>query len=302
MTSALTDDWTGRDVRLADVEKRLRALHAEVYAAGDDGTGPRLEIQTRVMTHIAWVPPEWLERARDTLAGLAERHPSRSIILVPDLGAEDGLDAEVRLQCFAMEGGQQQVCSEVLELRLCGTRSRAPASVVLPLLVPDLPAFLRWRGRPPFGSTEWGGLLGVVDRLIVDSTEWPDVPDGYAELAEAFEHTAVSDIAWARTHRWRGQLASLWPGIADVRTIRVQGTRAQAHLLGGWLSSRLGHQVTVEHEDSDHLVGVDVDGEPAPFPPGDAPPASELLSDELDRFGRDQVYEAAVRAAAGGAE
>jgi hypothetical protein len=43
---------------------------------------------------------------------------------------------------------------------------------------------------------------------------------------------------------------------------------------------------------------VDVDGKPAPFPPGDAPNPADLLSDELETFGRDRVYEDAVRSAA----
>ena len=42
---------------------------------------------------------------------------------------------------------------------------------------------------------------------------------------------------------------------------------------------------------------MELDGEPAPFPPGRRRRPSELLSDELDRFGRDPVYEQAVRAA-----
>ena len=91
-------------------------------------------------------------------------------------------------------------------------------------------------------------------------------------------------------------LASLWPEIADVRTIHVRGTEAQAHLLAGWLRSRLDRPVELEHEHSDRLVGVDIDGEPAPFPPGDPPQASDVLSDELERFTRDPVYEAAVAA------
>ena len=41
-----------------------------------------------------------------------------------------------------------------------------------------------------------------------------------------------------------------------------------------------------------------VDGESAPFPPGDPPDPADLLSDELDRFSRDRVYEEAARAAA----
>jgi glucose-6-phosphate dehydrogenase assembly protein OpcA len=138
--------------------------------------------------------------------------------------------------------------------------------------------------------------VDVVDRLIVDSTEWPDLPAPYAQLAEIFDRVVVSDIAWARTSRWRPQLASLWPDIESVKTIEVAGTEAQAHLLAGWLRSRLGHDVALEHEPSDRLAGVKVDGEPAPFPPGDPPDPADLLSDELDRVTRDRVYEEAVRA------
>ena len=92
-------------------------------------------------------------------------------------------------------------------------------------------------------------------------------------------------------------LASLWPDIAGVQRIRVTGTAAQAHLLTGWLRSRLMHAVELEHEQSDRLVGVELDGEPAPFPPGDPPSGADVLSEELDKYGRDRIYEAAVKAA-----
>jgi glucose-6-phosphate dehydrogenase assembly protein OpcA len=156
---------------------------------------------------------------------------------------------------------------------------------------------MRWRGLPPFEERPFEELVGVVDRLIVDSSEWPGLPGPYSGLAWCFDHVGVSDIAWARTSRWRAQLASLWPGIADLRRIRVIGTEAQACLLAGWLRSRLGRQVELEHEPSDRLVGVEVDGKPTPFPPGDPPHPSDLLSDELERFTRDRIYEDAARAA-----
>ena len=44
----------------------------------------------------------------------------------------------------------------MISLRLCGARAAAPASVVMPLLVSDLPVFLRWRGPLPFGAAELG--------------------------------------------------------------------------------------------------------------------------------------------------
>ena len=45
--------------------------------------GAQPNLRTSVMTHIAWVPPQWQSAAEQTLAGMAERHPSRTLLLVP---------------------------------------------------------------------------------------------------------------------------------------------------------------------------------------------------------------------------
>ncbi|MFL5917633.1 MAG: glucose-6-phosphate dehydrogenase assembly protein OpcA [Gaiellaceae bacterium] len=252
--------------------------------------------RTSVMTHTAWVPPEWVEAAEDVLSGLAERHPSRTLVLLPQPNEEDGLEGGVDVDVYPAGEGRQ-ICTETIRIKLNGRRAVAPASVVEPLLLPDLPAFLRWRGLPPYGDAAFDGLVDVADRLIVDSTEWPDLPESYRGLTEVFDRVAVSDIAWARTSRWRPQLASLWPDIAGVERIRVTGTAAQAHLLAGWLRSLLQRRVELEHERADRLVGVELDGEPAPFPPGDPPSPADVLSEELDKFARDRIYEDAVRGA-----
>jgi hypothetical protein len=281
--------WTGEDVSIAQIERELARLRAESSA---DGAQPNL--RTSVMTHIAWAPPEWQGAAEETLSGMAERHPSRTLLLVPRPDEPDGLDAHVSMRCFPV--GDRAVCGEVIELTLRGNLSRAPASIALPLLISDLPVFCRWRGRPVWDSPEFVQLMGVVDRLIVDSTEWPDLPGAYAQLAELFSKVVVSDIAWERTERWRSLLASLWPDVGEVRTIRVHGTPAQGYLLAGWLRSRLGHAVELEVDERDRLEGIDLDGQQAPFPPGDVPNASDVLSAQLDRFTRDPIYEEAVRA------
>jgi hypothetical protein len=79
----------------------------------------------------------------------------------------------------------------------------------------------------------------------------------------------------------------------------VHGTPAQGYLIVGWLRSRLGREdIALELDEHETLEGIDLDGKPAPFPRGDPPVPSDVLSDELDRFTRDSVYEAAVRAAA----
>ena len=289
--SLIENDWTGEDVSIAQIERELARLRSE---SAKEGAQPNL--RTSVMTHIAWAPPEWQSAAEETLAGMAERHPSRTLLLVPRPADPDGLDALLSLRCFPI--GDRAVCGEVIELALRGNRASAPASIALPLLISDLPVFCRWRGQPDWDSTEFEQLIGIVDRLIVDSTEWPDLPAAYGRLAELFSEVVVSDIAWERTERWRSLLASLWPEVAEVRAIRVQGTRAQGHLLAGWLRSRLGHGVEAEVDERERLEGIDLDGRPAPFPPGQPPNASDVLSAQLDRFARDPIYEAAVRASA----
>jgi len=283
--------WFGEDVTLADVDAALSRLRTEASAE-------RPSMRTSVMTHIAWVPTGWVEQARAALEGMAELHPSRTILLLPQPHADDNrIDARAEVERWEVPDTDRGLVTEVVELTLRGSRAAAPASIVEPLLISDLPVFLRWRGEPPWGAQELDQLVGVTDRLIVNSIEWDDVPGPYARLTELFPRCAASDIAWARTSRWRSHLATLWPAIADVRTVRVHGTAAQAWLLCGWLRARLGrHDIALEHDPAEQLEGVALDGEAVPLPPGDPPAPSDVLSDELERFIPDPVYEAAVLA------
>jgi Glucose-6-phosphate dehydrogenase subunit len=286
------DEWHGDDVSIGEVQQRL----CELRASSSDGHS---DLRTSVMTHTAWVPRAWLDAARGALAGLAERHPSRTILLVPEPDADrDAIDASLSVYCFPVEGQKRHICSEVVELHLAGARARAPASIVEPLLVADLPVFSRWRGRPPFGTPEFEQMMGIVDRLIVDSAEWEDLPADYAELAKCLDLTAVSDIAWRRSLGWRASLAAMWPGVADVGKLRVVGPEADALLLAGWLRSRLGRDVRLEHEEAEELQAVAADGDDVPPPRGEQRDPSALLSAELDQFGRDPIYEQALQAAA----
>jgi glucose-6-phosphate dehydrogenase assembly protein OpcA len=290
-TAVHTVEWSGEDVGVEDVVRALCRLREE---SAHESEGP--DLRTSVMTHLAWVPQEWEEVAVETLAGLGERHPSRGILLFPEPGAADGMDAKVSMLAFPLREQRRHIAAEVIELRLRGLSSRAAASIVNPLLVPGLPVFLRWRGRPPFGEHEADELIDVTDRLIYDSKEWPDAPGAYAELP--VEQTACSDIAWRRTEPWRGTLAGLWPEIGDLRRLSVRGPIAEASLLAGWLRSRLDRDVELEHNEADELTAIAVDGELC-APPHERETGSDLLSAELDEFGRDPVYEAAASRSVG---
>jgi glucose-6-phosphate dehydrogenase assembly protein OpcA len=280
-------EWTGRDVKISQIERELAHLRRD-----------SMDLRTSVMTHIGWAPPEWQDAARKTLAGLDELHPSRTILLFPQEGGagRDALDADVALECYSHHELKRNVCSEVIELRLHGSLANAPASVVLPLVLPDLPVFLRWRGRPDFGRPAFEQLVDVVDRLVVDSREWGDVSACYPELAPYFERVAISDIVWGRTLRWRRAIAELWPAVRSAAELHVRGPLPETMLLRGWLASRLGLDLALRHEPAEHVELVAVDGREVVAREVRAS-ASDLLSNELDRFSRDEVYERAVEAA-----
>jgi glucose-6-phosphate dehydrogenase assembly protein OpcA len=278
---------------VAEIEQQLARLRQK--QAGSSAPVMR----TSTMTHVVWAPPGWLSQARATLAGLHDRHPARTIFLVPEPRRSHAITAAASLHAVQVDS-VREAYAEVIEVRLGGRAIEHPASIVLPLLMTDLPVFCRWRGEPEWGSNQLDELTGVADRLVVDSSEWRDLPAPYERFATLFDRIAVSDIAFSRTLGWRARLAEAWPGLAEVEKLRVEGPKADALLLAGWLRSRLKRDVALSSRRADAVRAVRVDGRPIPEPIGELPSGSDLLSTELDVFGRDPVYEAAVRAASAG--
>ena len=275
---------------VAEVERQLARERCRQEQEGEP------ELRTSTMTHVVWAPPRWLPRAKRVLAGLAERHPARTIFLVPLAGSGSAISADAVVHDFDIGGGRE-VLSEVIELRLRGEAARHPASVVLPLLISDLPAFCRWRGLPDWDAPALAEIVDVCDRFVVDSTEWPGIPGAYDRLASLFDRIVVSDLAWRRGLPWRSALADRWPGIRRVERLAIEGPRADALLLAGWLRSRLRRRVALTRRDTAALASIKLDGDPVATPTQPALSGSDLLSAELDTLARDPVYEAAVRAA-----
>jgi glucose-6-phosphate dehydrogenase assembly protein OpcA len=277
---------------IAEIERQLGALRRRETAEQDG----HADLRMSTATHVVWAPPRWLPQAQATFARLEERHPARTIFLIPEPGRRPRIEAEAALKDVTLEGAEREIYSEVVEIRLFGAAARHPASIVLPLLIPDLPAFCRWRGRPPWGASELDEVVGVVDRLVVDSGEWAGLPGQYGRLEALFGRVAVSDIAFRRLLPWRVRLAEAWPAVGKARRLQVTGPRADALLLAGWLRARLRRRIALTRRAADTVEAVAVDGRGLEPPFGDPPGPGDLLSAELDVLGRDRVYEAAVQA------
>jgi glucose-6-phosphate dehydrogenase assembly protein OpcA len=195
-------------------------------------------------------------RAARTVAGLALRHPSRAIVLLGDRD-RDGVVASVQLHCHVPQSdGAQPVLYEQILARVRGDFDERVASVVIPLLVPDLPVFLWWTGTPPSDARHLDDLVTLADRFIIDSADFARADRTLPEVARlARRRVAITDLNWARLTHWRELIAQFFDvpawrpfldGITGIRAgfaVDMDGRDihpSQALLLLGWLASRLG--------------------------------------------------------------
>jgi glucose-6-phosphate dehydrogenase assembly protein OpcA len=195
-------------------------------------------------------------RAARTVADLALRHPSRAIVLLGDRDRE-GVVASVQLHCHVPQSdGAQPVLYEQILARVRGDFDERVASVVIPLLVPDLPVFLWWTGTPPSDARHLDDLVTLADRFIIDSADFARPDQTLPEIARLARHrVAITDLNWARLTHWRELIAQFFDvpawrpfleGITGIRAgfaVDMDGRDihpSQALLLLGWLSSRLG--------------------------------------------------------------
>ncbi|HKE99344.1 MAG TPA: glucose-6-phosphate dehydrogenase assembly protein OpcA [Actinomycetes bacterium] len=239
-------DWPGEPVALGDVERVLRRQAAEQRRGGDQGV-----VHTRVATLL--IVAGDLERAHDAVRvveAITGRNPSRCIALLarpPDGRPEVRAWARV-VPRAGLQPGTRRVREEVLVD--AAVPPRHLAEVVLPLLLPDIPVFAWWLGAVPFGRPVAGELLGVADRLVVDSAAFGDPGGDLRRLAgAAVQGPPATDLMWGRLTPWRELLAVGVDGlparaaVERATAVRIAAVRPTAGLLfAGWLASRLGWQ------------------------------------------------------------
>jgi glucose-6-phosphate dehydrogenase assembly protein OpcA len=208
---------------------------------------------------------ETAEHCAATIEATAGRHPSRSLILSAlDMEGKPGLDATIQTVSTATEDGAAQSGAETIYVTVHGETSHHLASIIVPLLVHDLPVALWWPREPQFGSHRADRLLPLTDRLIVDGSSWSgDGLDRLGAMARVTQgrRLVVADFALIRQGRWREALASFYdlpdlrPHLRAVRSITVEFAAPEEHDPAGltnivrpvyhvaWLASRLGMSV-----------------------------------------------------------
>jgi glucose-6-phosphate dehydrogenase assembly protein OpcA len=221
---------------------------------------------------VTVVDPDAADRVVRTMMDLGIRHPSRAIVLVADPDAKgDAIDARISTHCHSTGGDDDRICYEEVVLTVRGEAARHLSGIVAPLLIHDLPTHVWWPGDPPFGHPVFDQLVGMADRLIVDSSDFGDLLTGYRRLSNLRRRSGGGDLLWDRLGWWQELTAEFFDAprfrryLANLNRLVVRyavattdtepsphearisdvapGIRSpisQALLYAGWLASRLG--------------------------------------------------------------
>jgi len=295
-------DTTGNEV--------VKALATERRSAGGVASGMAL-------TLIVVVDEKRVREAEAAATIASAMHPCRLLIVVrADVERPSNrLDAEV------VVGGRLGPCEAVV-MRMYGRLALHAESVVMPLLVPDVPVVTWWHGEPPEKIAN--DFLGVVaDRRITDVSQTADPVAALRQRAADYA-PGDTDLAWTRITPWRTLVASAFDSTSArivEATVTAPPHDPTAALMSGWLAARLG--ISPQRADADgsrimravelvcadgDKVGLVRDQDTATFTRNDQParhlplvrrPLGEELAEELRRLDPDQVYAQALSAMSG---
>jgi glucose-6-phosphate dehydrogenase assembly protein OpcA len=255
------------------VESELKALWRQI-AQEREGNDEEVLRACVVNLVVCSSLDEEVELLASDLAASGDSQPGRLILLLTDeTSSRDGFDARVSVHCQRQQGGRKQICGQIIRIVVHGEAADRGASVVPPLLVPDLPVFLWWRRSIDLDSALLRRLARISDRLVVDSAR-SGIDDllALSQLMECAEDLTFADLAWARLQVWRRALAGLYDSgltrevLTRPTVIRLDfGARAyppnEVVYLLSWLASRLGWELRSSLLETD--FGYRLDGHTA---------------------------------------
>jgi glucose-6-phosphate dehydrogenase assembly protein OpcA len=181
----------------------------------------------------------------ETIAALMPEHPARTILVRLSGPGEPTLSERVYAQCWMPFGQRRQICCEHIEIAVSDPSLPDLRSLLPPLAASDLPVILWCRSARLFDAPDIGGLAGIAQKVIVDSTILPDSRTALARLAAmAGGQALVGDLSWTQLTRWREIQSRIFENreyltrLPEMTTVRVQFAGAQppvhAWYMGAW--------------------------------------------------------------------
>lgn len=227
----------GRKVPVGEVDRELRRLWAE-----DDARTNASLINLAVYSERRGALVENSKAVRE----LTREHACRAILI--GINREEpkaSIEAWITAHCHLLNG-QKAVCCEQLAFALKGRATGRLRNTVFAHLNSDLPLTLWWQGELSPIFTE--RLYSLVDRFVLDSSDWADPVSSFARIQEAAEHSddlVIQDLSWTRSYQFRVSIAALFDdpvaaaglsSISKVEIIHHPKHRMAALQLLAWLS------------------------------------------------------------------
>jgi glucose-6-phosphate dehydrogenase assembly protein OpcA len=148
------------------------------------------------------------ELARKTIGVLMHGHPSRAIVLTPREGGD--FSGRVFAECWMPFGGQQQICSEGIEITADSEQTDEVARLLVPLIAPDLPVVLWCRGPRAFLDRSLDPLFPLANKIIFNTRAVRHASSAIEFLRRMRKDgRQVADLAWTRLTGWREAVAHL---------------------------------------------------------------------------------------------
>jgi len=231
--------------------KQLAALWTEEGKQGDAGVLRACSMTLVVLAEEG----EGTESLGETLAALMPEHPARTILIRLRGAGERALNERVYQQCWRPFGQRQQICCEQIEIGASDAALDDLPSLILPLLVSDLPVIVWCRSPRLTRMAAFRDIASIANKLILDSAAYSGPADAIARLVEAQgAGVRLGDLAWTRLTRWRETLARVFdnrenlaqlPKIAEVKVGFDSGSATAAWYLAAWTANSL-HSVDVK--------------------------------------------------------
>ncbi len=172
-------------IDVGKLEKELAAMWQP--AENEDGTASSAGTTRVCVLNLIVYAAHHEDRAQidQLLDEVTEQTPSRAIILVADRAAESvKLEAYVSTRCQISSRGGKQVCGEQVTVEASGRVLETVSTAIEPLLIPDVPVFLWWKDIPHYEDKLFNRLVGLADRVVIDSLAFDYPQQDLLRLAE----------------------------------------------------------------------------------------------------------------------
>ena len=204
-----------------------------------------------------------------TLVGeVTEEHPGRIFLVTHDRpGDPPSIGCWISTRCSLPVPGRSMVCCEEIMLHAVGRASERVPSIVISLLVADVPTVVLWKKGVEEANAVLTGILSITDRMLIDSSEehrpettlltlarMVSVESGRGSHPSPGSCVTFCDLAWTHLTVWRLLLAQMFhppemrPLLDKIATVHIEYTAtssprhsgcSQSLLLVAWLAARL---------------------------------------------------------------